>query len=125
MVSLACLAAAGLLPLPPLHPIGSKESLFSSTITASEEAMTVLEEVIMYTFQQCVYYISKVGAHFGGGGEAASHRASRSIPSSSRAAQEVFSFFFLSFYSLAVASHRGVFLWAEVPRFLVAAQEKY
>ncbi|NXD84135.1 RADIL protein, partial [Halcyon senegalensis] len=38
---------------------GSKESLFSSTITTSEEAMTVLEEVIMYTFQQCVYYISK------------------------------------------------------------------
>ncbi|NXC51437.1 RADIL protein, partial [Penelope pileata] len=38
---------------------GSKESLFSSTITASEEAMTLLEEVIMYTFQQCVYYISK------------------------------------------------------------------
>ncbi|KYO30738.1 ras-associating and dilute domain-containing protein isoform D [Alligator mississippiensis] len=38
---------------------GSKESLFSSTITASEEAMTVLEDVIMYTFQQCVYYISK------------------------------------------------------------------
>lgn len=45
----------------PLRPPGSKESLFSSTITASEEAMTVLEEVIMYTFQQCVYYISKVG----------------------------------------------------------------
>uniref|UniRef100_A0A670YCK4 Ras-associating and dilute domain-containing protein n=1 Tax=Pseudonaja textilis TaxID=8673 RepID=A0A670YCK4_PSETE len=38
---------------------GSKESLFSLTITASEEAMTVLEEVVMYTFQQCVYYISK------------------------------------------------------------------
>ncbi|XP_075422068.1 ras-associating and dilute domain-containing protein isoform X2 [Ascaphus truei] len=38
---------------------GSKESLFSTTITASEEAMTILEEVIMYTFQQCVYYISK------------------------------------------------------------------
>uniref|UniRef100_A0A8D0G9U9 Ras-associating and dilute domain-containing protein n=1 Tax=Sphenodon punctatus TaxID=8508 RepID=A0A8D0G9U9_SPHPU len=38
---------------------GSKESLFSSTITASEEAMTILEEVIMYTFQQGVYYISK------------------------------------------------------------------
>ncbi|XP_070617410.1 ras-associating and dilute domain-containing protein [Erythrolamprus reginae] len=38
---------------------GSKESLFSLTITASEEAMTILEEVIMYTFQQCVYYISK------------------------------------------------------------------
>ncbi|NWQ82366.1 RADIL protein, partial [Columbina picui] len=55
----AHLAAAGLLPHPPLCPAGSKESLFSSTITASEEAMTVLEEVIMYTFQQCVYYISK------------------------------------------------------------------
>ncbi|KAM8798388.1 ras-associating and dilute domain-containing protein [Eudromia elegans] len=38
---------------------GSKESLFSSTITASEEAMAVLEEVIMHTFQQGVYYISK------------------------------------------------------------------
>ncbi|XP_077172721.1 ras-associating and dilute domain-containing protein [Paroedura picta] len=38
---------------------GSKESLFSLTITASEEAMTTLEEVIMYTFQQCVYYVSK------------------------------------------------------------------
>lgn len=49
-------------PRPPLHPVGSKESLFSSTITASEEAMTVLEEVVMYTFQQCVYYISKVRA---------------------------------------------------------------
>lgn len=61
-VNSACLAAAGLLPHPPLRPVGSKESLFSSTITASEEAMTVLEEVIMYTFQQCVYYISKVRA---------------------------------------------------------------
>uniref|UniRef100_H3AEL1 Rap associating with DIL domain n=1 Tax=Latimeria chalumnae TaxID=7897 RepID=H3AEL1_LATCH len=38
---------------------GSKESLLSSTISANEEAMTVLEEVIMYTFQQCVYYITK------------------------------------------------------------------
>lgn len=54
------MALPGLLPDFFLHPIGSKESLFSSTITASEEAMTVLEEVIMYTFQQCVYYISKV-----------------------------------------------------------------
>ncbi|KAL2077999.1 hypothetical protein ACEWY4_025684 [Coilia grayii] len=27
---------------------------------ASEEAMTVLEEVIMFTFQQCVYYLTKV-----------------------------------------------------------------
>ncbi|XP_053708939.1 ras-associating and dilute domain-containing protein isoform X10 [Synchiropus splendidus] len=38
---------------------GSKESLLSATISASEEAMAVLEEVIMYTFQQCVYYITK------------------------------------------------------------------
>lgn len=53
-------------PYPPLCPVGSKESLFSSTITASEEAMTVLEEVIMYTFQQCVYYISKVCARMEG-----------------------------------------------------------
>uniref|UniRef100_A0A3B5LA49 Dilute domain-containing protein n=1 Tax=Xiphophorus couchianus TaxID=32473 RepID=A0A3B5LA49_9TELE len=35
------------------------ESLLSATITANEEAMTILEEVIMYTFQQCVYYITK------------------------------------------------------------------
>lgn len=39
---------------------GSKESLFSCTLTASEEAMAVLEEVILYAFQQCVYYVSKV-----------------------------------------------------------------
>uniref|UniRef100_A0A096LZB8 Ras-associating and dilute domain-containing protein n=1 Tax=Poecilia formosa TaxID=48698 RepID=A0A096LZB8_POEFO len=38
---------------------GSKDSLLSATITANEEAMTILEEVIMYTFQQCVYYITK------------------------------------------------------------------
>uniref|UniRef100_A0A1A7Y248 Ras-associating and dilute domain-containing protein n=4 Tax=Iconisemion striatum TaxID=60296 RepID=A0A1A7Y248_9TELE len=38
---------------------GSKESLLSATITANDEAMTILEEVIMYTFQQCVYYITK------------------------------------------------------------------
>lgn len=41
-------------------PAGSKESLFSCTLTASEEAMGELEEVILYAFQQCVYYISKV-----------------------------------------------------------------
>lgn len=40
--------------------LGSKESLLSATISANEEAMTILEEVIMYTFQQCVYYITKV-----------------------------------------------------------------
>lgn len=39
---------------------GSKESLLSATISANEEAMSILEEVIMYTFQQCVYYITKV-----------------------------------------------------------------
>lgn len=78
----------------------------------------MLEEVIMYTFQQCVYYISKVRAS-GGGRQRPTGPAS--IASSSWAAQEVF----FSFYSLAVASRRGAFLWAEVPRFLVAAQEKY
>ncbi|XP_072319090.1 ras-associating and dilute domain-containing protein isoform X2 [Eucyclogobius newberryi] len=38
---------------------GSKESLLSATISANEEAMSILEEVIMYTFQQCVYYVTK------------------------------------------------------------------
>ncbi|XP_059975919.1 ras-associating and dilute domain-containing protein isoform X10 [Mesoplodon densirostris] len=38
---------------------GSKESLFSCTLTASEESMAVLEEVVLYAFQQCVYYVSK------------------------------------------------------------------
>ncbi|XP_041086292.1 ras-associating and dilute domain-containing protein-like, partial [Polyodon spathula] len=38
---------------------GSKVSLLSTAISANEEAMTILEEVIMYTFQQCVYYITK------------------------------------------------------------------
>ncbi|XP_055039882.2 ras-associating and dilute domain-containing protein-like isoform X2 [Misgurnus anguillicaudatus] len=35
------------------------DSQIQSTRTASEEAMTVLEEVIMFTFQQCVYYLTK------------------------------------------------------------------
>lgn len=43
-------------------PAGSKESLFSCTLTASEEAMAALEEVVLYAFQQCVYYLSKVSA---------------------------------------------------------------
>lgn len=34
-----------------------------STRTASEEAMTVLEEVIMFTFQQMVYYLTRVSTH--------------------------------------------------------------
>uniref|UniRef100_G3SYI4 Ras-associating and dilute domain-containing protein n=2 Tax=Loxodonta africana TaxID=9785 RepID=G3SYI4_LOXAF len=42
-----------------LDVAGSKESLLSCALTASEEAMAVLEEVILYAFQQCVYYISK------------------------------------------------------------------
>ncbi|KAM5213649.1 ras-associating and dilute domain-containing protein isoform 3-T5 [Hipposideros larvatus] len=42
-----------------LDVTGSKESLFSCALSASEEAMAVLEEVILYTFQQCVYYVSK------------------------------------------------------------------
>ncbi|XP_014441444.1 ras-associating and dilute domain-containing protein isoform X1 [Tupaia chinensis] len=42
-----------------LDVTGSKESLFSCTLTASEEAMAVLEEVVLYAFQQCVYYLSK------------------------------------------------------------------
>lgn len=35
------------------------QSEMSSTRTACEEAMTVLEEVIMFTFQQSVYYLTK------------------------------------------------------------------
>ncbi|KAM5228451.1 LOW QUALITY PROTEIN: ras-associating and dilute domain-containing protein [Ctenodactylus gundi] len=42
-----------------LDVAGSKESLLSCTLTASEEAMAVLEEVVLYAFQQCVYYLSK------------------------------------------------------------------
>ncbi|KAM6957423.1 ras-associating and dilute domain-containing protein-like [Aplochiton taeniatus] len=38
---------------------GPSESEMSSTRTACEEAMTVLEEVIMFTFQQSVYYLTK------------------------------------------------------------------
>uniref|UniRef100_A0A8C2X1E5 Ras association and DIL domains 2a n=1 Tax=Cyclopterus lumpus TaxID=8103 RepID=A0A8C2X1E5_CYCLU len=38
---------------------GPLDSEMSSTRTACEEAMTVLEEVIMFTFQQSVYYLTK------------------------------------------------------------------
>ncbi|XP_033944801.1 ras-associating and dilute domain-containing protein-like [Pseudochaenichthys georgianus] len=38
---------------------GLLDSEISSTRTACEEAMTVLEEVIMFTFQQSVYYLTK------------------------------------------------------------------
>ncbi|XP_075383690.1 ras-associating and dilute domain-containing protein isoform X1 [Tenrec ecaudatus] len=44
---------------PPGSTAGSRESLLSCALTASEEAMAVLEEVTLYAFQQCVYYISK------------------------------------------------------------------
>lgn len=36
------------------------ELRLSTVRPASEEAMTVLEEVIMFTFQQSVYYLTKV-----------------------------------------------------------------
>ncbi|MGH0114522.1 UNVERIFIED_CONTAM: hypothetical protein FKN15_019662 [Acipenser sinensis] len=36
-----------------------EDSQVSATRSASEEAMTVLEEVIMFTFQQSVYYLTK------------------------------------------------------------------
>ncbi|XP_036993825.2 ras-associating and dilute domain-containing protein isoform X1 [Artibeus jamaicensis] len=42
-----------------LDATGSKESLFSCALSASEEAMAELEEVVLYAFQQCVYYVSK------------------------------------------------------------------
>uniref|UniRef100_A0A8C5HU16 Ras-associating and dilute domain-containing protein-like n=1 Tax=Gouania willdenowi TaxID=441366 RepID=A0A8C5HU16_GOUWI len=35
------------------------DSEMSATRSSCEEAMTVLEEVIMYSFQQCVYYLTK------------------------------------------------------------------
>uniref|UniRef100_A0A672Y4E8 Si:ch73-281f12.4 n=1 Tax=Sphaeramia orbicularis TaxID=375764 RepID=A0A672Y4E8_9TELE len=38
---------------------GVLDAEMSSTRTACEEAMTVLEEVIMFTFQQSVYYLTK------------------------------------------------------------------
>uniref|UniRef100_UPI003AAF763C ras-associating and dilute domain-containing protein-like isoform X2 n=1 Tax=Centroberyx gerrardi TaxID=166262 RepID=UPI003AAF763C len=38
---------------------GLLDAEMSSTQTACEEAMTVLEEVIMFTFQQSVYYLTK------------------------------------------------------------------
>lgn len=40
------------------------DSEIQSTQTASEEAMTVLEEVIMFSFQQCVYYLTKVSVKY-------------------------------------------------------------
>ncbi|KAM4877243.1 LOW QUALITY PROTEIN: ras-associating and dilute domain-containing protein [Thomomys bottae] len=42
-----------------LDVTGSKESLLSCALTASEEAMAVLEDVVLYAFQQSVYYLSK------------------------------------------------------------------
>ncbi|GLD71333.1 ras-associating and dilute domain-containing protein-like protein [Lates japonicus] len=39
---------------------GLLDSEISATRTACEEAMTVLEEVIMFTFQQSVYYLTKL-----------------------------------------------------------------
>lgn len=43
---------------------GLPDAEVSSTRAACEEAMTVLEEVIMFTFQQSVYYLTKVRAAY-------------------------------------------------------------
>lgn len=67
--------------------------------------MTVLEEVIMYTFQQCVYYISKVGTLREG---SSSPRAPRASPAALAGSFRLM----------------DAFLQAAVPRFWVAAQEK-
>ncbi|XP_068192276.1 ras-associating and dilute domain-containing protein-like [Antennarius striatus] len=58
---------------------GASDSEAASTQAACEEAMTVLEEVIMFSFQQCVYYLTKSmysalpglldGNPFSGGGQ--------------------------------------------------------
>ncbi|KAM4652863.1 ras-interacting protein 1 isoform 2-T2 [Discoglossus pictus] len=37
----------------------SQDTLLSSDLEAVEESMALLDEVIMYTFQQCVYYLTK------------------------------------------------------------------
>ncbi|XP_069804897.1 ras-interacting protein 1 isoform X2 [Dendropsophus ebraccatus] len=37
----------------------SQDALLSSDLEACEESMALLDEVIMYTFQQCVYYLTK------------------------------------------------------------------
>uniref|UniRef100_UPI0035902BE5 ras-associating and dilute domain-containing protein-like isoform X1 n=1 Tax=Myxine glutinosa TaxID=7769 RepID=UPI0035902BE5 len=38
---------------------GPQESVLTSALSACEEAITVVEEVVMYTFQQTVYYLTK------------------------------------------------------------------
>ncbi|CAN0357606.1 unnamed protein product [Lampetra planeri] len=42
------------------HGTDSQEPSLSAALSASEEATSVMEEVVMYTFQQTVYYITKV-----------------------------------------------------------------
>ncbi|CAH2319376.1 ras-interacting 1 [Pelobates cultripes] len=37
----------------------NQDALLSSDLEACEESMVLLDEVIMYTFQQCVYYLTK------------------------------------------------------------------
>uniref|UniRef100_A0A8C5MHN4 Ras interacting protein 1 n=1 Tax=Leptobrachium leishanense TaxID=445787 RepID=A0A8C5MHN4_9ANUR len=37
----------------------NQDALLSSDLEACEESMALLDEVIMYTFQQCVYYLTK------------------------------------------------------------------
>uniref|UniRef100_A0A4W4ER25 Uncharacterized protein n=1 Tax=Electrophorus electricus TaxID=8005 RepID=A0A4W4ER25_ELEEL len=43
-----------------LHGISQEEEEEEEDCMASEEAMTVLEEVVLFTFQQCVYYLTKL-----------------------------------------------------------------
>lgn len=82
----------------PSPPLGSHSSFsfpglpdaeVSLTRAACEEAMTVLEEVIMFTFQQSVYYLTKVREQEAGrchqsgrhdGGMAKRQTASRATP---------------------------------------------
>lgn len=40
--------------------LDAKESVFNVAVLASEDGVTVLEEVIMSAFQQCVYHMTKV-----------------------------------------------------------------
>lgn len=49
------------LPHPPLHPTAPyPDPQLTADLEACDEAMAVLDEVIMSTFQQSVYYLTKV-----------------------------------------------------------------
>ena len=42
----------------------SQVAVRDSLVSADEELLTVLEEVIMFTFQQTVYHLTKVNGHY-------------------------------------------------------------